>query len=851
VELDGLIADLFPVPPKSPANLDKPAPGVTIDALSRRIWHEVNAMEKLLQDIRYGTRSLVNAPRFTVAAVLTLALGMGANTAMFSVIQSVLLKPWPFRNPGRLLYVSQRQADGNGNLFSTRDFLDWKQQGGPLAKMGAHVDWQFNLSSIGAQPERVPGGEVSYDLLPVLGIQPMLGRSFSAQEDVAGSGNFVLLSSVLWKSRYGADPHIVGKSIQLDGAPYTVVGVMPAGFHGFDGKELLWTPLQLRRDSGIGASPNLHWLGGFIRLPDGVSLKQARSELNAVATRLHREDPSSDVGFGVDLQTLNDAFTSSVRPALLMLMGCVGLVLLIACANVANLLLARGAARVREMAVRTALGATPLRVVRQLLTESMLLAAAGGLAGAAISFLLLRATLAIHPPQVPRIEQTGIDGTVLAYSLLASVVVGILFGLAPAIEAARLDINDGLREHGGFTSRGFGRHRSMLVIGETALACMLLICAGLALRSLWSLRNVELGFVPKNVLTFRIAAPRQLTGPGISEFYQQIVERIRAVPGVQSAAVARDFPLSGTDPSMPILTEGKTPATVQGEIVTRFRVVSDDYFRTLEIPLLQGRTFVDRDTASSATVAIVSESLARKYWPGESPVGKRLKPKFAGSSWCVVVGVVADVRHWGTDVDIEPTAYYPYTQVPDSMRPLIEANMGIALRSSLAQSGLLRSINAAAAAVNQNVPLYDVKTMDSMLADAGSLRNFDLSLLAAFSLLALSLAAVGVYAVMAYSVSQRTREIGIRIALGAHSRDVLRLILRQGAGLAIAGSLIGVAGAVLLRKIMASLLYGLSANDPLILSIVPCVMVLVLLLACWLPARRAAEIDPIVALRSE
>jgi putative ABC transport system permease protein len=808
-------------------------------------------MEKLLQDIRYGTRSLIKSPGFTAAAVLTLALGMGANTAMFSVIQSVLLKPWPFRESGRLLYVSQRQADGNGNLFSTQDFLDWKQQGGLLARMGAHVSWQFNLSSIGAPPERVSGGQVSYDLLPVLGIQPMLGRFFSAAEDVAGSGNFVMLSSVLWKGRYGADPHIVGKSIQLDGAPHTVVGVMPAGFHGFDDKDLLWTPLRLRRDNGIGSSANFHWLGAFIRLPDGVSLKQARSELNAVATRLHQEDPSGDVGFGVDLQTLNDAFTSGVRPALLMLMGCVGLVLLIACANVANLLLARGAARFREMAVRTALGASPLRVIRQLLTESLILAAAGGVAGAAISFLLVRGMLAFHPPQVPRIEQTGIDGAVLGYSLLASVVVGILFGLAPAIDAARVDINDGLREHSGSTSRGFGRHRSLLVIGETALACMLLICAGLALESLWSLSNVELGFVPKNVLTFRIAAPAQLTGPRISEFYHQVVERIRAVPGVQSAAIARDFPLAGTDPSMPILTDGKTPDPVQGEIVTRYRTVSDDYFRTLEVPLLQGRAFEDRDTASSPAVAIVSESLARKYWPGESPVGKRLKPNFTGSSWCVVVGVVADVRHWGADAAIEPTAYYPFTQIPDSMRSLIEADMGIALRSSLAQSDLLRSIKAATAAVNQNVPVYDVKTVDSMLADSGSLRNFDLSLLGAFSLLALSLAAVGVYAVMAYSVSQRTREIGIRIALGAHSHDVLRLILRQGARLAIAGSVIGVAGAFLLRKIMASLLYGLSANDPLILSIVPCIMVFVLLLACWLPARRAAKIDPIVALRYE
>jgi predicted permease len=429
-------------------------------------------------------------------------------------------------------------------------------------------------------------------------------------------------------------------------------------------------------------------------------------------------------------------------------------------------------------------------------------------------------------------------------------VVGIVFGLAPAIEAARINVNDSLREQVTSGGPGFGRQRSLLVIAETALSCMLLIATGLALRSLWSLRNVELGFVPRNVLTFRIGAPSQLNAQGLPGFYQQMVEHVRAVPGVESATVARDFPLSGTDPSTPILTEGKTPP-VQGEIVTRFRPVGDDYFRTLQIPLLHGRAFDGRDTASSLPVAIVSESLARKYWPGESALGKRLKPDIAGSSWCLVVGVAADVRHWGTDVVVEPTAYYPYAQVPESMRSMIEANMGIAVRSGLAQSELLHSINAAVAAVSQNVPVYDVKTMDSMLSDSGSLRNFDLSLLGAFSLLALSLAAVGVYAVMAFSVSQRTREIGIRVALGADSRDILRLILRQGARLAITGSIIGVVGAFFLRRIMASFLFGLSANDPLVLSIVPCIMVLVILLACWLPARRATRIDPMVALRYE
>jgi len=380
---------------------------------------------------------------------------------------------------------------------------------------------------------------------------------------------------------------------------------------------------------------------------------------------------------------------------------------------------------------------------------------------------------------------------------------------------------------------------------------MLLAGTGLALRSLWSLKSVKLGFTPEHVLTFRIAAPSQLAGSRISDFYRDVVERVRAVPGVESAAVARDFPLSGTDPSMPIQTEGKTPAPPQGEVVTRYRAVGEDYFRTLEIPVLQGRAFDQGDGANSQPVAIVSESLARKYWPGESAIGKRIKPRIAGSPWCVVVGVVADVRHWGADVVVEPTAYYPYTQVPDSIRALLEANMGIAVRSRLAQQNLLQPVRTAVAGINSEVPIYDTKTMDSMVADSDSLRNFDLLLLGGFSFLALTLAAVGVYAVMAYSVSRRTREIGIRIALGASSRDVLRLILQQGATLAIVGSVIGVAGAFFLRRIMAGFVYGLSANDPLVLCLVPCIMISVVVIACWLPARRATKIDTMAALRYE
>lgn len=806
-------------------------------------------MEQFLQDLRYGARSLLSSRRFAVAAVLTLALGIGANTAMFSVIRSVLLKPWGYRESARLLVVSQRDASGNSNVFSTPDFLDWKERGGLLKRMGAHVPWQFNLSREGEAPERIVGGEVSYDLLPTLGVEPMLGRVFSPGEDLPGAGHFVVLSYPFWKSRLGGNADLVGQSIQLDGSPYTVVGVMPQGF--VQGTELLWTPLQLGRDSGVGSSQNVHWLTGFVRLPEGMSLEQARAQLNATATLEQRQDPGREMGFGVTLQTLDDAFTSNVRPALLMLMGCVGFVLLIACANVSNLLLARGAGRVREMAVRTALGASRLRVVRQLLTESVMLSAAGGAAGIGIAYLLLRGMLAMHPPQVPRMDQAGIDGTVLAFLLAASLAVGILFGIAPALDAARMDVNESLRERSNAGSRGFGRQRSILVITETALACMLLIGTGLALRSLWSLRDVELGFVPHNLLKFQIAAPSQLKGTQMSDFYEQIVERVRAIPGVQRAAVARNLPLSGTDPSMPILTEGKAPAPLQGAIVTRYRAVGDDYFRTLGIPLLQGRAIDEHDSASAPAVAMVSESLAKEYWPGESAVGKRLQPKFPGSSWCTVVGVVADVRQWGPGVVIEPTAYYPYTQIPDSMRALLEANMSIAVDSAMGQSDLLHSIEAAVARVDSSTPVYGVQSLDSMLADLGSLQNFDLILLCAFSVLALSLAALGVYAVMAYSVSQRTKEIGVRIALGAHSRDVLRLILGQGIRLSIMGSVIGVIGALLLRKVLASFVFGLSGSDPVVMVMVPCVLVLVVVLACWLPARRATKIDPMVALRYE
>jgi putative ABC transport system permease protein len=808
-------------------------------------------MENLIQDVRYAFRSLVKSRRFALAAVITLALAIGVNSAMFSVIKAVLLEPWPVRDPSHVLVISERQQNGAGNSFSTPAFLDWKEQGGLLAQMGAHVPAPFNLSQEDQAPERIRGGQVSADLLPVLGVEPMLGRFFSPAEDMPGAGKTVILSYSLWKNRYGADPQILSKPIELNGTPYAVVGVMPAGFDLFGGQELLWTPLQLSRETGIGASPNIHWLLGFIRLPEGVNLREARAELDGVAARLHRNNPTSAVGFGVFLQSIDDAYGGNVRGALLMLMGSVAFVLLIACTNVANLLVARGASRRCEIVLRIALGASRLRIVRQLVTESLLLALTGGALGIFFAFAALRGILALHPPSVPRLEEVAIDGGVLAFSLIVSLAVGVLFGLFPAFEASGLDPSSGMRERESMGGRTIGRHRAILVVIETALASVLLIGTGLALKSLWSLRNVELGFLPDHVETFRISVPAQRKGEQIMEFYRQVADRLQALPGVEWAALARDLPMSGTDPSMPITVDGKNAPLAPGEIVTRYRTVGEGYFRALRIPVLEGRTFDEHDTAASPDVAIVSQSLARKYWPGESPLGKRLKPNFKGSAWCTVVGVVADVRHWGLDIDIEPTAYYPYTQVPDSILPVLESSMSIAVRSKLAESDLLHAIRAEMAKVDSTVPVYDVQTMEQLVSSSGSLRRFDLSLLGGFSLLALALALIGVYGVISYSVAQRTREIGVRMALGACSKDVLALVLKQGARLGLVGAVLGAVASVFLRGALASLLYGLSATDPLVLTAAPLGMVLVVVLASYLPARRAARVNPMSALRSE
>jgi putative ABC transport system permease protein len=807
-------------------------------------------METFFQDIRYGWRMLLNSPGFTIVAVLTLALGIGANTAMFSVINSVLLRSIPFPDANRVMVVYKTMSNGSPNAFSTPAFLEWKQQGDFTEHMGAFSAIGKNLSTNDV-PERVAGGKANFDLFPVLGVQPVLGRMFTQDEDHPGAGSFVILSHALWKTRFASRPDVIGTTISLDGAPFTVVGVMPAGFHVLSDKELFWIPLQLETSNAQAAARNVHWLFAFVRLKPGISQNQAQTVLNTMAARLKSQDPNGEGGFGATLQSMGDFLYGNVKPVLLLLLGAVGFVLLIACSNVANLLLARGTMRRREISIRTALGAARIRMVRQFLTESVLLAAIGGVVGVGLAWIALRVLQAIHPSSIPSVESISIDPRVLAYTALLCGVVGILFGIAPAIEYSRVNVSEALKEGSRGSSGGLGKHRVVLVVTETALASILLIGAGLSLKSLWRTENVEPGFNPTGVLTFRLAAPAQFSGERIPLFYQQVIERVRAVPGVQSVVLARNLPMSGADPSMAISIEGTPPPPSRVPIVTRFRAIGPDYFSGLQISMVSGREFNEHDTAASPKVAVVSESLAKLYWPKENAIGKRLKPEMPGGEWCTVVGVGSDVRHWAADVtDVEPTAYYPYTQVPESFLQLLEGNMSIAVRSQTS-AGLLDALRATLGQIDKSVPLYDVKSMDEMVSDSGSLRRFDMWLIGTFAALALALAGIGIYGVMAYSVSQRTREIGIRIALGASQKTVLQLILSQGAKLALAGVFVGLIGAFGVTRLMESLLYQVGARDITTFAFVPPIALAMILLGCYIPARRAAQLDPVDALREE
>ncbi|HEY6329031.1 MAG TPA: ABC transporter permease, partial [Blastocatellia bacterium] len=811
--------------------------------MTPRLDFRAPLLDAFWQDLRFGLRVLIKHPGFSLVAILTLALGIGANTAMFSIINKVLYGRLPFKDADRVMFVYQRQSNGNGNVFSMSDYLEWRRQSDLLAHMSALQPAGFALG-VGDQPEQILGARLSFTTFDVLGVPPAIGRPFTADEDRPGAGEFVLLSDTLWKTRFASDANVVGTKIDIDASPHTILGVMPAGFYVLANTELAWEPLQLPAQDPAAASRTIHAIWVLARQAPGMSLQQEQLRLDSIAARLHTADPDDDAGYGVILQTYRDASTSTVKPALWLLMGCVAFVLLIACSNVANLLLVRAAGRRTEIWVRLAVGARRGGLVRQLLTESLLLALLGGIVGLLFACAGVRALVALNPASIPDVASVSIEPAALVFTAVICLTVTALFGVVPALSVSRVDIGSVLRDGSRTSSSSGRRHRAALVVAETALASVLLISAGLMLKSLWKIQTVQPGFSPEGLLVFSVPAPH-MPGRIPALFYRQVAAKVGELPGVQSVALARNVPLSGTDPSMPVAVDGGPLSVADGQIVTRLRVVGPGYFGTLKTPLLQGRELSDQDTSTSQPVVVISQSLAQRYWPEGNPIGHVLRPNIADAPWYTVVGVAADVRHLGLDQVVEPTAYYPYTQVPKSTSQLLLNSMTIVLRASGDIAGLREPTRQAVASVDGTVPVFRMNTMDQMLEDAGSLRHFDMWLIAVFAGLALALAAVGVYGVMAYSVSQRTREIGIFIALGAQRGNVLKIMLSQGLNLALAGVALGVVGALALTRLMRSLLYEVSPTDlPTIASVSMMVFVLVLA-ACLVPSLRATRIDPI------
>jgi putative ABC transport system permease protein len=792
---------------------------------------------------------LLKSPGFTAVAVITLALGIGANTAIFSIVNTVLLRPLPYPDSDRLVQVAstQRHLERWYDWVSYPDFVDWRTENRVFEDMAAYRAFGFTLTGLD-HPELLPGMFVSASLFSVLRAEPMLGRSFLPEEDQPGRNRVVIISYGLWQRRFGSDPGLVGKAVQIDGQSYTVVGVMRPGFHFRQaaawGDRDVWIPGTRDPERNDRYSHN-HWV--VARLKPGVTIEQAQANMEAIARGLAQRYPE-DQDMGVMVTLLQEKVANNIRPALLVLMGAIGLVLLIACANLANLLLARGVARKKETAVRQALGASRGRLLRQWLTESLLLALLGGAAGLLLAFQGIEFIL-WWGPNLPRLEETTIDLRVLAFIFLLSLASGVMFGTAPALQSSKIDLQEALKES-GTRSAGLGRARtrSLLVVGEVALALMLLVSAGLLIRSFVRLLEVDPGFNPESILTGEIllptpkyAAPRRQAA-----FFKEVVERVEALPGVQAAGGSSSVPLIDNDTGG-IQIEGR-PEPHPGELAVQAEKpkVTPGYFRAMEIPLLRGRTFTWADNERSLPVAIISRMAAELYWPNEDPIGKRVSiydGDERGPVWREVVGIVGDIRHDGLKERVRPGIYVPVLQSPTFI-------MVLAVRTRMDPSSLSAAIRRAVMAVDKDQPVF-LRTMEQAVSDSMSDRRFQMTLLGVFAAVALLLAAIGVYGVISYSVSQRTHEIGVRMALGAQRRDMLRLVMGQGMRLALTGVAVGLVAAFAMTRVLSSLLYGVTATDPGTFAGVSLLLVGAAFLACYIPARKATKVDPMVALRYE
>jgi predicted permease len=808
----------------------------------------------LWQDIRYGFRMLRKNPGFTVIAVLALALGIGANTAIFSVVNATLLRPLPYKEADRLVMVWNREPEDEKAAIAPADFLDWRDRNTVFEQMAASRSWSFNLTQSG-QPERILGAVANASLFPVLGVSAAIGRTFLPEEEMSGTGRVVVLSHGLWQRLFGSNPGVVGQKLVLNGESFTVVGVMPDGFQYPQGAELWVPPRHIVPESPTaGATSDAtkvrdnHYLRVIARLKPQATLNQAKAEMETITRQLEQQYPETNTGYGINLVPLREDLTGKIQPALVILFCAVGFVLLIACANVANLLLARATARRREIAIRTALGASRWRVVRQLLTESVLLSVMGGGLGLLVALWGIPSLLAISPLDIRRVKEIGIDGQALGFTLLVSLLTGIVFGLAPALQASNPDLNESLKESARGAAGGVGRSRlrGLLVVAEVALSLLLLVSAGLMIRSFLRLQEVSPGFNAERVLTAQLTLSR----PDYSEDRQraallkEVLARIEAQPGISSASATSTIPLGGGEVSRSF-TVGGQPLPVPGkEPGAEYRAIGPHYFRTMGTPLLKGRDFTERDDAQSPGVIMINETMARRFWPNDDPVGQSLTIIGIEKEPREIVGVVGDVHHFGLDARAEAEMYVPYLQ-----RPM--PGVTLMVQSASAPGDVTAAVRNAVREADKNLPVYNIKSMDEVLADSVSSRRFNMLLLGIFAGVALLLAAVGIYGVMAYSVTQRTHEIGIRMALGADRGDILKLVVGQGMILTLIGLFVGLAASLALTRLMASLLYGVTATDPLTFAGVSLLLAAVALLACYIPARRAMKVDPMVALRYE
>jgi len=812
-------------------------------------------MQMLLQDLRYGARMLIKSPVITLVAVIALTLGIGANTAIFSVVHAALLRSLPYAEGEKLAIVWENRKSGKGNpqnVINLGNFFDWKEQNHVFSDMAAFFDQNVNLTGDG-EPEEVPGQIATTNLFSLLQVNPIKGRTFAPDDGKPGQDRVIVISYDLWQRRLGGDPNVIGRKITLNNQPNEIIGVLPPEVGWFVQKGSMtnkaaeiWSPWQVSEETRRRRG---RFARAVARLKPGVTFAQAQNEMDLIGARLEQQYPEFNTKWGVTVVPLRTQFTGEIRKPLLILLGAVGLVLLIACANVANLLLARAASRKKEIALRAGLGASRWRIARQLLTESVVLSAIGGLLGLLLAWWGTKALIALSPPELMDLRDTAVNLPVLAFTIGLTLVTGIVFGLVPAFEASRFDLNESLKEGGKNLGGGPRSHRlrNVFVVTQVALALVLLVGAGLLMKSFSRLQSVEPGFDPDRLLTMRVSLPERKydTDPKLVSFFQQALDKIRNLPGVESAGAINTLPFAGPHSGTSLEIEGQPKTTPDHRLSTGICVTDLNYFETMHIPLKRGRLFTAQEATEMRHVVVVNEAFAREIFHGEDPIGKRVTINMKDENVPTeIIGIVGNNKHKGLDLEVEPMAFWPHPE-------LVYSSMTLVIRTKSKGTDVTAAARTVIHQLDPEQPIGEVSTMGRLMARSIARARFNATLLAVFSFVAMVMAAVGIYGVISYSVQQRTHEIGVRMALGAQQSDVLRLIVKQGITLALIGVGAGLLASFGLTRVIASLLFEVTATDARTFGAVASVLFIITLIACYIPARRATKVNPLIALRYE